>query len=76
MEIKGVVKNGVIVPQDGCPLPEGARVTIVPAASESRTGMWDDLLELAEEVERQPCDLPEDLSANHDHYLAGAPKRS
>jgi predicted DNA-binding antitoxin AbrB/MazE fold protein len=35
MEIKGVVQNGVIVPQGGCPLPEGTKVTItLSSASE------------------------------------------
>jgi hypothetical protein len=33
------------------------------------------LVELAEWAETQPCDLPEDLAINHDHYLYGVPKR-
>ncbi|MGE0542750.1 MAG: antitoxin family protein [Dehalococcoidia bacterium] len=33
-------------------------------------GVFDDLLELAQEL-----DLPPDLSAQMDHYLHGAPKR-
>lgn len=74
MELEGVVQNGVIVPQSNCDLPEGTRVTITPAPDASTN--WSDLLELAHDVERLPCDLPEDLSANHDHYLYGAPKRS
>jgi hypothetical protein len=32
MEIEGVVQNGVIVPQGGCPLPEGTKVTITPSS--------------------------------------------
>jgi hypothetical protein len=27
-------------------------------------------------AESQPCDLPEDLAENHDHYIHGAPKHS
>jgi hypothetical protein len=75
MEIEGVVQNGVIVPQGGCPLPDGTKVTITPSAG-CRPGPWDDILQLVDEIETEPCDLPTDLAANHDHYISGAPKRS
>ena len=76
MEIEGVVQNGVIVPQGVCPLPEGTKVTITPSSSARGAGPWDDLIELVDEVEREACDLPTDLAANHDHYISGAPKQS
>ena len=30
---------------------------------------------LARRVESEPCDLPDDLASNHDHYLHGLNKR-
>jgi hypothetical protein len=80
MMLQGTVQNGVVVLPPGVELPEGSVVQIVPqspAAKEAdQSGnIWDDLLALAKEVESIPCDLPEDLAINHDHYLYGAPKR-
>jgi predicted DNA-binding antitoxin AbrB/MazE fold protein len=75
MEIEGVVQNGVIVPRGKCPLPEGTKVIITPSSIGRAAGRWDDLLQLVDEVESEPCDLPTDLAANHDHYISGAPKR-
>jgi hypothetical protein len=42
MEIEGVVQDGVIVPQGGCPLPDGTRVTISPSPADKSAGRWDD----------------------------------
>jgi hypothetical protein len=43
----------------------------------SREGktVWERLAKLGESVEGIPCDLPDDLAANHDFYLHGLPKR-
>jgi hypothetical protein len=38
MEIEGIVHNGVIVPQGGCPLPEGTKVRVVPSENNSPQG--------------------------------------
>ena len=78
MVYRGHVKNGVVVLDEPCPLPEGAEVQVnaVPQA------------EVADEQQAIPSlherlgpfigaaeGLPPDLSANHDHYLYGTPKR-
>ena len=34
-----------------------------------------ELAALGRSFEGQPCDLPPDLAAQHDHYLHGLPKR-
>ena len=45
--IPGIVKNGVVVPQNDTPLPDGARVDIligptdVTPALEAELGQWD-----------------------------------
>jgi predicted DNA-binding antitoxin AbrB/MazE fold protein len=76
MEIEGVVQNGVIVPQGECPLPEGTKVKVVPSEGAPASERWKGLLSLIHRIEQEPCDLPEDLSANHDYYLHGTSKRS
>ena len=78
MEREGVVQNGVIVPNGDCPLPDGTKVLYRPsesAAEESLPTLGERLRRLAERFEAEPCDLPSDLSINHDHYLYGTPKR-
>lgn len=76
MAYDGTVQDGVIVLADGNILPEGMKVQVttspVPietACSEKPIG--EVLYELAVWAETQPCDLPEDLAINHDHYLHG-----
>ena len=78
MELEGTIHNGVAVPDGECSLPEGTRVRLVPADDPAvpRRPDWQALIALARKVEGEPCDLPEDLSANHDHYLHGQPKPS
>lgn len=85
MTYEGTVQHGVVVFSQGQCLPEGTPVQIVPQqtlpatpdAKESSDGLtiWEKLREIAKEVESLPCDLPEDLALNHDHYLYGTPKR-
>jgi hypothetical protein len=79
MTLQGTVHNGVVVLTGGAVLPEG---TIVQVAPQTPICNPDGLLEkpmtlteLAAWVESQPCDLPEDLAENHDHYLHGMPKK-
>lgn len=80
--LAGTVHNGVVVLSGGQTLPEGASVEVVvrrePDANHSQPtppSVWSDLARLGREVESLPCDLPEDLAINHDHYLYGVPKR-
>lgn len=78
----GTVQNGLVMLQNGASLPDGTIVTVVPvpgtnqeaAGSDTRT-IWQKLADLGRQVESEPCDLPSDLAANHDHYLHGLPKR-
>jgi hypothetical protein len=70
--LEGTVRNGVIVldrPQD---LPEGARIEVVVKPSAQSA------LQLTEMLMRhagKAVGLPDDLAAQHDHYLHGTPKR-
>ena len=75
MELEGTIHDGVAVPDGECSLPEGTKVRITPdGPAVRRRPNWDRLIALARKVEQMPCDLPEDLSENHDHYLHGQPK--
>ena len=71
MELDATIRDGVAVHDESCPLPEGTRVKVVEAKP-----MHHALLELARRIAQEPCDLPEDLSTNHDYYLYGGPKKS
>lgn len=79
MTYQGTVQNGVIVFGSSISLPEGTIVEFTPrlpaVTSEKPKTIGERLAELADWVETQPCDLPEDLAKNHDHYLHGLPKR-
>jgi hypothetical protein len=83
MTYQGKVQGGVVVLSDGMTLPEGAEVMVVlrspelqAESSAPRPDIWDKMKELARWAQTQPCNLPEDFAANHDHYLHGQPKRS
>jgi len=82
MTYHGTVQNGVVILQGGEMLPDGTVVTVVPTLRVSHESLGDDtrtigqkLADLGRWVETQPCDLPEDLAKNHDHYLHGLPKK-
>lgn len=79
MTLEGTVQNGVIVLSAGHMLPEGTVVHVAPQLARKESDhsktLGEKLVELAEWAESQPCDLPEDLAKNHDHYLYGVPKR-
>ena len=83
MSFECTVQGGVVPLPQGVCLPDGTIVTVTPRPPKSESpdnaekpDIWQKLLELARWVETQPCDLPEDLAANHDHYLHGLPKRT
>ncbi len=78
MELRGRMRNGVVVFEVPPPLPEGTEVS-VRAVGETRPlsqpqsdpgSVWDRLRRLAGTVEG-----PSDWAANHDHYIHGTPKR-
>jgi len=82
MTYRGTVQNGVILIEGGVRLPEGAEVQIeVAAGAQWHTDTSDEptigqkLAALGRWAETQPCDLPDDLAINHDHYIHGVPKR-
>lgn len=84
MTYQGTVQNGVILVEGGVALPEGVAVRIEvmegvegksPSTQCTEPTIGQKLAALARKYESLPCDLPEDLAINHDHYLHGLPKR-
>lgn len=83
MTYRGRVKNGVVLVEGNVDLPEGIEVRIelenggeaVSPSLDSEPTIGQKLAALARKFESLPCDLPEDLAINHDHYLHGLPKR-
>lgn len=76
MSYNGVVRNGVIVPDEKTTLPEGTRVRVEsiarPATTEgSGASFADRVREFAQSMDGTPSDFAE----QHDHYLYGRPKR-
>ncbi len=72
MELTGVVKNGVIILDNGDQLPEGTRVRIGLLESASPPdSLGAFLLKSAGTIQG----LPADMAEQHDHYLHGRPKR-
>ena len=77
MTLRGQVRNGVVVLENGRELPEGTMVTVrllgkgklakVKSSKVTRRG----LLKHAGKV----GDLPSDAARNLDHYLYGHPKQ-
>ena len=73
MTLEGRVLNGTIVSEPPATLPEGARVA--RRSADGRTpepSLFDRLGDLAGKA----ANLSPDASAQHDHYLYGAPKSS
>ena len=71
MELEGVVHNGVIVPEQAGPLPEGTRVRIIIAPVETPKPFGERFAQFKGAV----SDLPADLARQHDHYRLRTPKR-
>jgi hypothetical protein len=82
---RGQVKDGVVVPESGVELPEGAEVRIElewPQQREATTKVNDGgvpsratMYERYRNIIGAIKDLPPDFAANHDHYIHGQPKR-
>lgn len=71
MVVHGIVRNGVVVFGKEVALPEGTEVRVEVITSDSmRT-----LAERFAGIVGTATDLPEDLAAQHDHYIHGTPKR-
>ena len=70
MSYKGIIENGRIKLPPDAVLPEGAAVVVNVEVREEEFPEWSrGLLGLIKDR-----DWPEDMSANHDHYLHGTPK--
>ena len=80
MTLHGIIQEGKVVFENGQPFPDGTHVAVSPIPVSAENGdpssIWSKLAALGRKVESLPCDLPQDLAENHDHYLHGAPKRS
>ena len=71
MELEGVVRNGVIVPDETHALPEGTRVRITEAAPTDAKTFGARF----SSFKGAAAGLPNDLAGQHDHYRLGTPKR-
>ena len=78
MPIVGHVKNGVIVPDEVCDLPEDSKVWLVPVAETSALSPAEKSRRLYEECQRiaaLPMEGDDDgySGADHDKVLYGEP---
>ena len=76
MAYLGIVKNGVVVIEEGKILPEGMEVRIEPivqAVNSPREGPT--LAEQLGEIIGVVPELPPNMSEHHDRYLHGIPKQ-
>lgn len=72
MLLEGTVVKGTIVLDGDQKLPEGARVEVaVKPVQQAASPLGEVLLRHAGKA----VGLPEDMAAQHDHYLHGTPKR-
>ncbi len=67
----GQIKNGVVVLDEKPELPEGTEVQVQAIPSAPRKT----LAERFQNVIGRATDLPEDMAAEHDHYIHGSPKQ-
>jgi hypothetical protein len=74
MVYSGTFKNGVVVLDGKVELQDGQRVRVDIDVAETRpagSAVWQELLKLSGSIKSGR----RDGSANHDHYISGAPKR-
>lgn len=81
MELKGKVVDGVVVPDRGVELPDGAevRIEILKKATKAKrvgTKKGDSLSRKLLALAGTVKGLPSDYALNHRHYRYGAPKKS
>ena len=70
MKITAVVEKGSIKLPKDIPWESGTVVRIEPVEEKALT-IW----EVLKEFDGIADDLPEDMAANHDHYIHGHPKK-
>lgn len=71
MTFRGQVQSGVVVFEGAAKPPEGATVEVAVVIQPEGSSLSEMLLEFAGSIEG----LPSDMSAQHDHYIHGQPKR-
>ncbi len=72
MLLEGTIRNGTIVLDQPSPMPDGLRVEVeIKTAIHPSSSLSEMLLRHAGKA----VGLPEDLAAQHDHYLHGTPKQ-
>ena len=73
----GHVENGMIVLNDNVRLPDGMEVKVEPVEAESPVSedARPTLYDRFKDVIGRATGLPEDMAAQHDHYIHGAPKK-
>ncbi len=69
MTLRGTYRNGHVELDGGAALPDGTRVDVAPAKSES-------LLDIFRRNAIHDPSLPKDFASELDHYLYGHPKRN
>ena len=77
MPHRGYIKTDVVVFDEEIPLPEGAKVKVIPSESAEEDSSEREIPTLYERL--KPINgiaemLPPDAAHNVDHYLYGAPK--
>jgi hypothetical protein len=70
MDVSGIVRDGVVVLEEGVSLPEGTKVVVHVNGTRAATRDPLDFSDLAAEMG------PADLATNLDHYLYNHPKQS
>lgn len=68
----GKVHNGTVVLPPDAALPEGAAVAVEPLLP---AGPRETRVRAVREIAAKLTNLPADLAKNHDHYLAGTPRK-
>jgi hypothetical protein len=71
MQYEGHVVGGVVVLDGNMDLPDGTRVRIVPVVTEEPQTLADRFHNIIGKANS----LPDDMAAQHDHYIHGSPKR-
>jgi hypothetical protein len=80
MTLKGTVRGGVVVLEEGTKLEDGTEVEVVPRQQLTKPGasegsvptLYDRVKDFVGIADRMPADMAE----NHDHYVHGRPKTS
>ena len=67
----GQIKNGIVVLDEKPELPEGTEVEVQTIPSPPRKT----LAERFQNVIGRATVLPDDMAAQHDHYIHGSPKK-